>query len=228
MRAFVSTLILCACVFLLSPAVQARSIGVPAGIPAQGLIHMLKSMRHGGTHRHVAMRRVHYRHRIARVRHVRRERMVSLKPVMLPFEPGPFSMMFGAAQGVVDDGVGIVGFGTSLASNVAVGVASHVAEGVSRVIGYRPRDCAGIPWCGCFLRHIVGRDPGPAYNLARNWAHWGHPTFPHVGAIVVWPHHVGRIVAQSRNGEWIVLSGNDGHAVRARSRSLAGAIAFRE
>jgi hypothetical protein len=29
------------------------------------------------------------------------------------------------------------------------------------------------------------------------------------------------------NGHWIVRSGNDGHAVRTRPRSLAGAIAFR-
>ncbi len=66
-----------------------------------------------------------------------------------------------------------------------------------------------------------------AYNLAREWARYGHATVAHVGAIVVWPHHVGKIVGGS-NGKWVVLSGNDGHAVRARQRSLAGAIAFRE
>jgi hypothetical protein len=43
---------------------------------------------------------------------------------------------------------------------------------------------------------------------------------------VVWRHHVGRIVGQE-NGQWIVQSGNDGHAVRTRARSIAGAIAFR-
>lgn len=66
-----------------------------------------------------------------------------------------------------------------------------------------------------------------AYNLARNWAHYGHAASPHVGAIVVWPHHVGKIVGQTR-GQWVVLSGNDGHRVRERPRSLAGAIAFRD
>jgi hypothetical protein len=88
---------------------------------------------------------------------------------------------------------------------------------------------AGRPyaWCGWFMRSQVGSDPGPTYNLARSWAHYGsNAGGPAVGAIVVWPHHVGKIVGQE-NGQWIVQSGNDGHAVRTRPRSLAGAIAFR-
>ena len=88
---------------------------------------------------------------------------------------------------------------------------------------------AGRPyaWCGWFMRSQVGSDPGPNYNLARSWAHYGsNAGGPTVGAIVVWPHHVGKIVGQ-QNGQWIVHSGNDGHAVRTRPRSLAGAIAFR-
>jgi len=77
------------------------------------------------------------------------------------------------------------------------------------------------------MRSQVGGDPGPSYNLARSWAHYGADAGgPKVGAIVVWRHHVGRIVGQE-NGQWIVQSGNDGNAVRARPRSLAGAIAFR-
>ena len=82
-------------------------------------------------------------------------------------------------------------------------------------------------WCGWYMRGQVGGDPGPSYNLARSWANYGSDAGgPHVGAIVVWRHHVGKIVGQE-NGEWIVQSGNDGHAVRTRPRSLAGAIAFR-
>src|SRR5215469_2297755 len=46
------------------------------------------------------------------------------------------------------------------------------------------------------------------------------------GAVVVWPHHVGKIVGRE-NGQWVVQSGNDGHAVRTRARSIAGAIALR-
>ena len=81
-------------------------------------------------------------------------------------------------------------------------------------------------WCGWFLRQMLGVTD-TALNLAANWAHWGRPTEAHVGAVVVWPHHVGKIVGGSP-GHWAVLSGNDGHRVRTRVRSTAGAIAFRE
>src|SRR6478752_10458944 len=88
--------------------------------------------------------------------------------------------------------------------------------------GGRPR-----AWCGWYMRGQVGSDPGPSFNLARSWASYGsNAGGPQVGAIVVWRHHVGKIVGRE-NGQWIVQSGNDGHAVRTRPRSLAGAIAFR-
>jgi hypothetical protein len=82
-------------------------------------------------------------------------------------------------------------------------------------------------WCGWYM---LGRHPnagGRELYLARNWARVGHATSPHVGAIVVWSHHVGEIVGGSP-GAWIINSGNDGHAVRTRQRSIAGAIAFRD
>jgi hypothetical protein len=83
-------------------------------------------------------------------------------------------------------------------------------------------------WCGWYARGLVGSDPGPAYNLARNWAHWGHASGPGVGVMVVWPHHVGMITGQAANGQWIVKSGNDGGGMaRERARSVSGAIAFR-
>ena len=82
-----------------------------------------------------------------------------------------------------------------------------------------------VAWCGWEVRRLVGVDPGPSFNLARNWAHWGRPGPAGIGAVVVWPHHVRKIVGQ-QNGEWIVESGNDGHA-RTRPRSIAGAIAIR-
>jgi hypothetical protein len=81
-------------------------------------------------------------------------------------------------------------------------------------------------WCGWEMRQLVSGDPGPEYNLARNWAHWGHSGPAGVGAVVVWPHHVGKIVGQ-QDGEWIVESGNDGHAVRTRPLPIGGAIAIR-
>lgn len=83
-------------------------------------------------------------------------------------------------------------------------------------------------WCGWYMRTQVPNDPGEAYNLARNWVHYGHRAEgPSEGVIVVWAHHVGRIVARAGVGEWVVNSGNDGHRVRTRVRSLAHAIAFR-
>jgi hypothetical protein len=83
------------------------------------------------------------------------------------------------------------------------------------------------PWCGWEMRHLVGADPGPHYNLARNWAHWGHSGPAGVGAVVVWAHHVGKIVGRDGDGQWVIRSGNDGHRVRTRSRSIGGAIAIR-
>ncbi len=66
-----------------------------------------------------------------------------------------------------------------------------------------------------------------AYNLARMWLHYGsRASGPCVGCIAIWHHHVGEIVAQSSTG-WIIRSGNDGHRIRVRERSLRGVIAFR-
>jgi hypothetical protein len=95
------------------------------------------------------------------------------------------------------------------------------------VSAYRGRNQARpAAWCGWEMRRLVGADPGPNYNLARNWAHWGRPGSAGVGAVVVWARHVGKIVGQ-QDGQWIIESGNDGHAVRSRPRSIAGAIAMR-
>ncbi|HLH94916.1 MAG TPA: hypothetical protein VKW08_07345 [Xanthobacteraceae bacterium] len=89
--------------------------------------------------------------------------------------------------------------------------------------GYGPRPAA---WCGWEMRHLVSQDPGPSYNLARNWAHWGHAGPAGIGAVVVWSHHVGKIVGRE-NGNWVIESGNDGHQIRSRARSIGGAIAIR-
>jgi hypothetical protein len=81
-------------------------------------------------------------------------------------------------------------------------------------------------WCGWWLRQQLGV-ADTAYNLARNWSHFGSPAGgPAIGAIVVFWHHVGLITARTGSG-WVIKSGNDGHAVRERERSLRGAIAFR-
>lgn len=93
---------------------------------------------------------------------------------------------------------------------------SHESSG-HHSLGGRPS-----AWCGWYMRSRHGG--GPEYNLAANWAHRGSPSGPHVGAIVVWSHHVGEITGQASNGQWIVLSGNDSHRVRERARSVSGAV----
>jgi len=78
------------------------------------------------------------------------------------------------------------------------------------------------------MRHEVGRDPGPEYNLARNWAHYGTPAAgPAPGVIGVMPHHVFKVIAVDGPGRVLAISGNDSHAVRTRERSTRGVIAWR-
>lgn len=99
-------------------------------------------------------------------------------------------------------------------------------KGRSYVHGSAVRDGRPAKWCGWWMRTQYGG--GPEYNLARNWAKRGsNAGGPQVGAVIVWPHHVGIITGRASNGQWIVKSGNDGGAVRERVRSVAGAIAFR-
>jgi hypothetical protein len=77
-------------------------------------------------------------------------------------------------------------------------------------------------WCGWWMRTQKGG--GPEMNLASNWRHWGRPSGPQVGAVVIWSHHVGMITGRTADGGWIVRSGNDGGQVRERPRSVAGAV----
>jgi hypothetical protein len=100
---------------------------------------------------------------------------------------------------------------------------------VASVTSSRPSDCYGIAWCGCWLRHRLGI-ADKSYNLARNWAGLGRRAQTLApGVVVVWNHHVGLLQsAPDAQGRALVLSGNDGHRVRERVRSLRGAIAFRE
>jgi hypothetical protein len=91
------------------------------------------------------------------------------------------------------------------------------SERSSNGVGPRPRQ-----WCGWWMR--TQRGGGPEFNLAWNWTKYGSPGSPQVGAVVVWSHHVGEIVGQAPNGQWLVRSGNDGGQVRTRARSIAGAV----
>ena len=96
---------------------------------------------------------------------------------------------------------------------------THDTRGESSHSGLGPRPSQ---WCGWYMRQRHGG--GPDMNLAWNWSRYGSSASPQVGAIVVWHHHVGEIVGQAPNGQWIVLSGNDSGGVRQRARSIAGAV----
>lgn len=83
-------------------------------------------------------------------------------------------------------------------------------------------------WCGWFLRQMYGV-ADKAYNAARNWAHYGtNAGGPQVGAVIVWRHHVGEIVAgECPAGEVMLHSGNDHNQVLTRCFPTRGAIAYR-
>ena len=100
-----------------------------------------------------------------------------------------------------------------------------VAVGMISLTGVTAAQAEGRPaqWCGWWMRTQLGG--GPEYNRADSWMHWGsRASGPQVGAVVVWPHHVGIITGQTASGKWIVKSGNDGGAVRERARSVSGAV----
>jgi hypothetical protein len=108
------------------------------------------------------------------------------------------------------------------------GTAPHGPHVVRYGARYAGRDAKPVgAWCGWYMRRLLGV-ADRAFNLAANWAHWGRPSAPRAGAVVVWPHHVGIIRGgPDASGRWLIESGNDGNTVRTRRRSLAGAIAFR-
>jgi len=93
---------------------------------------------------------------------------------------------------------------------------TYTVSSGGRGVGPRP-----ARWCGWWMRTQLGG--GPEYNLAANWRRYGRAGSPQIGAVVVWPHHVGMITGRAANGQWIVTSGNDGGRVRSRARSIAGA-----
>lgn len=116
------------------------------------------------------------------------------------------------------------------ARNMAEGIGfdlKHMMDSArSNVAAARSR---GLPWCGAEMADEYGFHGALGRRLwvARAWASVGRATTAHIGAVVVWAHHVGRIVGRI-NGEWVIHSGNDGHRVRDRARSISGAIAIRD
>lgn len=99
---------------------------------------------------------------------------------------------------------------------------------------HRYEDGRPSAWCGWQMRqwfpgHETDR-PGLNLDMAHDWARVGASTDAHIGAVVVWPHHVGVITGfDSHSLQWIVKSGNSGrhHTVTEHPRSLAVTIAIR-
>jgi len=101
--------------------------------------------------------------------------------------------------------------------------AAHAHRRAGRYASHSGRPAA---WCGWWLGQHLGMSNRNLW-LARNWASVGsNAGQPEVGVVVVWRHHVGIITGRDGSG-WIIKSGNDGHTVRERVRSISGAIAFR-
>jgi len=93
---------------------------------------------------------------------------------------------------------------------------------------HRVADGRPSAWCGWEMRQLVSADPGPEYNLARNWVHWGHAAGgPAPGVIGVMAHHVFKVISVVGPGQVLAISGNDSHAVRTRVRTTSGVIAWR-
>jgi hypothetical protein len=117
---------------------------------------------------------------------------------------------------------GVVVFLTALFFTVLL----QPGEARSRHVDANGNDIRPHAWCGWWLRHHLGVADRNG-NLAAWWRHFGsRANGPAIGVIVVWWHHVGIVVGREADG-WIVKSGNDGHAVRERVRSLARVIAYR-
>jgi len=111
-----------------------------------------------------------------------------------------------------------------LAAMAALLISTAGAEAHRREPG-QPKGCPAR-WCGCYLAHYFGMPHRKDLWRARNWAKVGRATKARIGAIVVWPNHVGVIVGRTAKG-WVVKSGNDGNRVRTRVRTVHNAIAFR-
>lgn len=89
----------------------------------------------------------------------------------------------------------------------------------------------GLPDCGAYMADLFGFHGalGRTLWVAANWAHMGHATSPHPGAVAVWRHHVVKIVGgQDANGRWLVQDNHGRHGRHEYYRSLRGVIAIRE
>jgi len=101
----------------------------------------------------------------------------------------------------------------------------------------RPAHCLPKLWCGCWLADyfaklgITFKVPARDLYVARNWRKVGRlVSGPAPGVIAVFSRgrggHVGIVRAVPGPGRIVLLSANDGGAVRERERSSANVIAW--
>lgn len=90
------------------------------------------------------------------------------------------------------------------------------------------------PWCGVFVAACIdyaGISLPKNWMRAKAWAEWGSRlSVPVLGCIVVFERqgggHVGFVVAQTANGNLMVLGGNQGNRVIIAPFARARAIAY--
>ncbi len=96
-------------------------------------------------------------------------------------------------------------------------------------LGRNPTGWAHV-WCGYYLGKVasaLGFRPPENYQLAASWARFGVPAGPEPGAVIVFLHHVGVVIANLGGGRVLVRSGNHGHRVADGIYPINRAIAFR-
>lgn len=84
-------------------------------------------------------------------------------------------------------------------------------------------------WCADALNAWLAQAGLPTSGSGRaiDFAHYGRPTTPHVGAIAVMPHHVGIVVGRNARGI-VLLSGNHSHRVGVGTYADHLIVTFRE
>lgn len=94
-------------------------------------------------------------------------------------------------------------------------------------------------WCGTFVAAVfseIGYVPVKGWAGARNWLNYGIKLpSPGVGCIVVfwrgnikgWSGHVGFVVGKDKNGNLMVLGGNQGDMVSIKPFSRARVLGYR-
>lgn len=91
------------------------------------------------------------------------------------------------------------------------------------------------PWCGTFVAHCmkVAGYPLPKYWMrAKDWLNWGESlACPAVGAIVVFTRdgggHVGIVIGKDKDGNLLVLGGNQGDMVKISPFAMSRVAGFR-